>query len=223
MYDRALQGIRATQRGEVPVKPRDPFLPRDVSTILADCAIRPEESFRLRWESVQGDIIEITHGKTKNARRRVPRRSRRFDSEFAAGGVPGRLGLSRADEEWPDRTVDGPGAACESLHAREGEPLPAMHFPSHLPDTLGAAYGPLDAGVSRRPQQHGHHEAVRSSAAGEHAAGDCTRAKRTGWAQFWAHFERRGSFQSSKSGRNSLTCWGLVVGGESLELPTFWV
>jgi len=72
MYERALEGIRATQRGETPIKPRDPFLLRDVSTILADCGVRPEECFRLRWENVQGDVIEITHGKTKNARRRVP-------------------------------------------------------------------------------------------------------------------------------------------------------
>lgn len=72
MYERALEGIRAIQRGEVPIKPRDPFLLRDVSTILADCGIRPEECFRMRWENVQDDVIEITHGKTKNARRRVP-------------------------------------------------------------------------------------------------------------------------------------------------------
>ncbi len=49
-YQRSLVGIRATQRGAIPVKPRDPFLLRDVSTILLDCGIRPEECFRLRWE-----------------------------------------------------------------------------------------------------------------------------------------------------------------------------
>ena len=76
MYERALEGIRATQRGEIPIKPRDPFLLRDVSTILLDCGIRPEECFRLRWENVQGDVLEITHGKTENARRRVPLSSR---------------------------------------------------------------------------------------------------------------------------------------------------
>jgi integrase len=72
MYQRALDGIRATQRGETPIKPRDPFLLRDVATILLDCGFRPDECFRLNWENVQGDLIEITHGKTVNARRRVP-------------------------------------------------------------------------------------------------------------------------------------------------------
>jgi integrase len=72
MYQRALVGIRASQRGQTPVKPRDPFPLRDVSTILLDCGIRPEECFRLRWEQYQNDTIEITYGKTDNARRRIP-------------------------------------------------------------------------------------------------------------------------------------------------------
>ena len=71
-YQRSLVGIRATLRGEIPVKPRDPFLLRDIPTILLDCGIRPEECFRLRWENVQNDTIEITYGKTDNARRRIP-------------------------------------------------------------------------------------------------------------------------------------------------------
>src|SRR5271168_2769752 len=33
-YQRALIGIRASQRGAIPIKPRDPFLLRDVATIL---------------------------------------------------------------------------------------------------------------------------------------------------------------------------------------------
>jgi integrase len=68
MYQRALDGIRVTQRGQVPIEPRDPFLLRDVATVLLDCGIRPEECFRLRWEHVQNDMIEITYGKTDNAR-----------------------------------------------------------------------------------------------------------------------------------------------------------
>jgi integrase len=71
-YQRALVGIRASQRGIVPVKPPDPFRLRDVATILLDCGIRPEECFRLRWEQCQNDTIEITYGKTDNARRRIP-------------------------------------------------------------------------------------------------------------------------------------------------------
>jgi integrase len=71
-YQRALTGIRATERGEIPIKPRDPFRLRDVATILLDCGIRPEECFRLRWENHQNGVIEVTHGKTDNARRRIP-------------------------------------------------------------------------------------------------------------------------------------------------------
>ncbi len=71
-YQRALVGLRASKRGEAPIKPRDPFLLRDVATMLIDCGIRPEECFRLRWEHSQNDVIEITHGKTDNARRRIP-------------------------------------------------------------------------------------------------------------------------------------------------------
>jgi len=71
-YQRALVGIRATERAETPIKPRDPFLLRDVAIMLLDCGIRPEECFRLRWEHHQSDVIEITYGKTDNARRRIP-------------------------------------------------------------------------------------------------------------------------------------------------------
>ena len=52
-YQQALVGIRAAQRGEAPIKPRDPFLLRDVATVLLDCGIRPEECFRLRWENAR--------------------------------------------------------------------------------------------------------------------------------------------------------------------------
>lgn len=71
-YQRALTGIRALQRGQVPLKPRDPFLLRDAATVLLDCGIRPEECFRLRWENHQDSVIEITRGKTDQARRRIP-------------------------------------------------------------------------------------------------------------------------------------------------------
>jgi len=70
-YQRALEGLRAG-RGDVPIKPRDPFLLRDVTTILLDCGVRPDECFRLRWENDQNGVIEITYGKTDNARRRIP-------------------------------------------------------------------------------------------------------------------------------------------------------
>jgi hypothetical protein len=71
-YRRALEGIRATERGEDPVEPRDPYLLRDVTTILIDFGLRPEECFRLRWEHVQDGAVHIPFGKTANARRTIP-------------------------------------------------------------------------------------------------------------------------------------------------------
>jgi len=70
-YARALDGIRA-KRGEIPEEPEDPFLLRDFTTILLDCVLRPEESFRLRWQHVRDGALHIPFGKTENARRRIP-------------------------------------------------------------------------------------------------------------------------------------------------------
>lgn len=75
-YNAALTGIRATLRGETPIKPLDPYRLRDAATILIECGLRPEECFRLRWESVQDNCIEIRYGKTDNARRRIPTSNR---------------------------------------------------------------------------------------------------------------------------------------------------
>lgn len=44
----------------------------DVATILVDCALRPEECFRLQWASIRDGQIEIQYGKTDNARRHIP-------------------------------------------------------------------------------------------------------------------------------------------------------
>lgn len=70
-YEAALEGIRATQRGEQPLKP-DAFLLRDVVTLLLDTGLRPEEAFRLEWASVRDGNLEVLSGKTANARRRIP-------------------------------------------------------------------------------------------------------------------------------------------------------
>jgi integrase len=70
-YRRALTGVRA-QKGEVPIEPEDPYLLRDVTTILIDCALRPEECFRLRWQNVRDGALHVPFGKTQNARRSVP-------------------------------------------------------------------------------------------------------------------------------------------------------
>ncbi|HEY3439456.1 MAG TPA: site-specific integrase [Paludibaculum sp.] len=71
-YARALEGIRATARGEVPLEPKDPFLLRDVATVLLDTGLRPEECYRLKWEEIRDGSLRISHGKTENARRTIP-------------------------------------------------------------------------------------------------------------------------------------------------------
>ena len=50
----------------------DAALLRDVTTILLDCGLRPEECFGLRRENVLDSKLEIHYGKTDNARRRIP-------------------------------------------------------------------------------------------------------------------------------------------------------
>jgi len=48
------------------------YLLRDVTTILLDCALRPEECFRMRWEDVRDGALHTLYGKTENARRTIP-------------------------------------------------------------------------------------------------------------------------------------------------------
>lgn len=57
-------------RRDVPFKPADPFMLRDVVTILFDCRLRPEECYRLKW--VRDGGIEVFMGKGRASRRRVP-------------------------------------------------------------------------------------------------------------------------------------------------------
>jgi len=49
-----------------------PPLLKDVASVLIDCALRPEEVFRLRWEQVRDGAVHILHGKTESARRTIP-------------------------------------------------------------------------------------------------------------------------------------------------------
>jgi hypothetical protein len=50
----------------------NPYLLRDVAVLLVDCALRPEECFRLRWADLRGGALHVLFGKTANARRRIP-------------------------------------------------------------------------------------------------------------------------------------------------------
>jgi integrase len=124
-YQRALVGIRASKRGESPIEPRDPFVLRDVATILSDCGIRPEECFRLRWENYQNGVIEITHGKTDNARRRSPL-SERAQSilEMRRGEVEGPWIFPR-----PTRSGHVEPSSLQGQHAKACKLAKVEHFP----------------------------------------------------------------------------------------------
>ena len=91
-YGAALQGLRA-KKGKAPHKPEDPYLLRDAAPILVDCALRPEECFRLRWRNVRDGSLVVPFGKTENARRAVPQTPRVAALlEMRRGGT--------ADSEW---------------------------------------------------------------------------------------------------------------------------
>jgi integrase len=70
-YEEALNGIRATVRNQVPIKP-DSNLLHDVAAVLVDCALRPDECYRLKWEEIRENAIHIQSGKGRGAKRRVP-------------------------------------------------------------------------------------------------------------------------------------------------------
>lgn len=55
-----------------PSREADPRLLADVARILLDCALRPEECFRLKPANVVEGKLEIHFGKSANARRRIP-------------------------------------------------------------------------------------------------------------------------------------------------------
>src|SRR5579884_1766049 len=71
-YERALSGIRARLRGEQPIAPQDFYLLRDVTSMLIDTGMRPDERYRLKWEHVRESAVHVPFGKTANARRVIP-------------------------------------------------------------------------------------------------------------------------------------------------------
>ncbi|MBZ5580507.1 MAG: tyrosine-type recombinase/integrase [Acidobacteriia bacterium] len=90
-YQAALSGIRATVRGEQPLKP-DAFRLRDVALLMLDAGLRPDECFRLKPENVRDGAIWIFDGKTKAARRRIPIMAERLKAALAmrlATATPG--------------------------------------------------------------------------------------------------------------------------------------
>ncbi len=116
------------------------FLLRGVTTILLDCALRPEECFRMRWEDVRDGALHILYGKTENARRTIPMTQR----------VAAQLVMRRTDEtsEWvfPAPTATGHIEKSslkkqhkQALDAAKVEPFTLYAF-RHTCPTRGAAF-----------------------------------------------------------------------------------
>ena len=99
-YAQALQGIRATVRGEQPIKP-DSYLLHDIALVLLDCGLRPEECFRLEWHQIRDRGIQIETGKGKGSRRRVPCTPR------VLAMLEMRRGVTSSEWIFPRRTASG--------------------------------------------------------------------------------------------------------------------
>jgi integrase len=160
-YQRALTGIRAVQRGQQPRTP-DAFLLRDVAAILVDCALRPEECFRLRWaDNIRDGAIEIHTGKGRGSRRRIPARA--WDSRNAPGRwSSGWLGIPCGHKVRAHGSVhDQEATRTSACRQRSGSVRP-LHAPTHLHYPVGQAHRPVHAPRHRGPHGHEHHQAVRS-------------------------------------------------------------
>jgi integrase len=159
-YRRALEGIRAKYRGQQPIKPEDPYLLRDVATLLLDCGVRPEECYRLRWEQVRDGALHVAYGKTANARRSIPL-SRRAEAVL-------EMRRLTAASEWvfPAPTKSGhiEQSTLRKRHEKACTVVGLNHFPfytfrhtcltkwsQHMdPYTLAYFAGHSDFGTTRR-------------------------------------------------------------------------
>ncbi|MBI3470830.1 MAG: site-specific integrase [Candidatus Solibacter usitatus] len=153
-----------------------PLLP-DVAVLLIDCGLRPEECFRLRWPSnIRDGGIEIQHGKTENARRRVPITSR------VAAILELRKVTANNDWVFPAATRSGhiEPASIKRQHLRACRIAQIERFPLYTlrhtcltrwaphmdPWTLAYLAGHRDMAITKRyvhPQEHTIREALERS------------------------------------------------------------
>jgi integrase len=193
-YERALTGIRARLRGEQPIEPEDPYLLRDVTTLLIGTGMRPDECYRLRWEHIRDGAIHVPCGKTSNARRVLPL------TERAAALM--EIRRVRASSEWvfPAPTSSGhmEKSTLKKQHARACRMAAVPPFTmydlrhtcltrwaAHMdPYTLAYLAGHSDFSTTRRyvhPQAdtvRAALERVRTLVEGELTAGDLSGAGR---------------------------------------------
>lgn len=185
-YRRALEGIRATTRGKQPIPPSDPFLLRDVTTILIDCGLRPEECFRLQWEHVRDGAVHVPFGKTENARRTITL------TERAAALLEMRRTAETGAWVFPAPTRSGhiEKSSLKKQHPKAYKLAEVAEFPLYTfrhtcltrwaafmdPFTLGYLAGHSDFATTKRyvhPQAHTIREAIERarSAQGGHKSG----------------------------------------------------
>jgi len=159
-YSLALEGIRAIQGGKHLIKPEDPFLLRDVATVLLDCGLRPEECYRLRWDEIRDGALHIPFGKTASARRSIP-----FPNRVAAL-LEMRKSFANSDWVFPASTKSGHigQSSLKKRHAKACALAGLEHLPpytfrhtcltrwaSHMdPYTLAYFAGHSDFGTTRR-------------------------------------------------------------------------
>jgi integrase len=114
-----------------------------VAAVLVDTGLRPEECFRLRWESITwfngryGTLL-VTHGKTAAARRVLPMTPRvRKNPRGPLGELPqaaGRLDLASIDSQRPYRAFQPQKAALQGAKAEQGASIRALQSAAHVLD-----------------------------------------------------------------------------------------
>jgi integrase len=163
----------------------------DVATVLLDCALRPEECFRLRWEQVRDGALHILHGKTESARRVIPpsdraaaviesRRQGESPWVFAAPTESGHIEKSSLKKQHL-RAVKESGVAPFVLYECRHTCL--TRWAEHMdPYTLAYLAGHSDFGMTKR-YVHPQKETIRKAmekVRGGHAFGHATSRKASG-------------------------------------------
>ncbi len=134
--------------GEQPTRPEDPFLLRDVITILIDCGLRPEECFRLQWEHVRDGALHIPFGKTRE------RAAAQFRLTQRAAAIL-EMRHAAASGEWvfpaPTRSGHIEESTLKKQHPKactlaKVPDVPALHLPAHVLNPMGGVHGPVHVG-----------------------------------------------------------------------------
>jgi integrase len=160
---------------------------RDVATTLLDCALRPEECFRLRWDQVRDGALHILHGKTESARRVIP-----LSDRAAAVVACRRQGEPSSSWVFPAQTkswhIEKSSLKKQHLRAIKDSKVPAFvlyecrhtcltRWAEHMdPYTLAYLAGHSDFAMTKR-YVHPQRETIRKAMAkvqGGHTSGHTT-------------------------------------------------